>query len=71
MQDGTAKQNSQKERETHSPHNEIDALQNCYKQIGIPAVAAAVLYQGDSRKSSLWSGCEPLAHLKIRQLERS
>jgi hypothetical protein len=57
MQDGTAKQNSQKERETHSPHNEIDALQNCYKQIGIPAVAAAVLYQGDSKNPA----CGPVA----------
>jgi hypothetical protein len=48
MKDITAEQNSQKNRETHN-YNEIGALQHCYKQIGIPAVAAAARYQGDSK----------------------
>ena len=43
MKDVTTEQNSQKVRETHNSYNEIDALQHFYKQIGIPAVAAAVL----------------------------
>jgi hypothetical protein len=49
MKEVTAEQNSQKVRETHNSYNEIEALQHCYKQIGIPAVAAAVRYQGDSK----------------------
>jgi hypothetical protein len=43
-----AKQNSQKKCETHKSSNN-DALQHCYRQIGIPAVAAAVRYQGDTK----------------------
>jgi hypothetical protein len=49
MKDVTTEQNSQKERETHNSYNENDALQHFYKQIGIPAVAAAVRYQGDAK----------------------
>jgi hypothetical protein len=49
MKDVTTEQNSQKVRETHNSYNEIDALQHFYKQIGIPAVAAAVRYQGDAK----------------------
>ena len=49
MKDVTTEQNSQKVRENHNSYNEIDALQHFYKQIGIPAVAAAVRYQGDAK----------------------
>jgi hypothetical protein len=49
MKDVTTEQNSQKVRETHNCYNEIDALQHFYKQIGIPAVAAAVRYQGEPK----------------------
>ena len=42
-----AKPSSQRERETHKSSNENDALQHRYGKIGIPAVAAAVRYQGD------------------------
>ena len=48
MKDTTPEQNSQKNCETRY-YNEIDALQHCYKQIGMPAVAAAARYQGDAK----------------------
>ena len=49
MKDETTEQNSQRVRENHNSYNEIDALQHFYRQIGIPAVAAAVRYQGDAK----------------------
>ena len=54
MKDVTTEQNSQKERDTHNSYNENDALQHCYKQIGIPAVAAAVRYQGDPKTQPMF-----------------
>ena len=52
MKDVTAEQKSQNEHETHNSSNEKDALQHCYKQIGIPAVAAAARYQGDAKNTA-------------------
>ena len=49
MNDVVAEQSEHTDRKTHKCSNEIDALQHCYKQIGIPAVAAAVRYQGDAK----------------------
>jgi hypothetical protein len=46
--DGVAKQSSQKQGETLKSY-ENDAIQRYYGHIGIPAVAAAVRYQGDSK----------------------
>lgn len=51
MQDVSAKitdENRQAERAPRKSSNGI-ALQRCYGQIGISAVAAAVRYQGDSK----------------------
>jgi hypothetical protein len=51
MQDVAAEiadKNRQEERAVRKSSNGI-ALQHCYGQIGISAVAAAVRYQGDSK----------------------
>ena len=50
MKEVTTEQDSQKARETHNSYDEVNALQRHYKQIGIPAVAAAVQHQGDAKK---------------------
>ena len=49
MKDVTTEQSGQRVRENHNSYSEIDALKHLYKQIGIPAVAAAVRYQGDAK----------------------
>jgi hypothetical protein len=49
MKDETTEQNSQRVRENHNSYNKIDALQHFYKKIWIPAVAAAVRYQGNAK----------------------
>lgn len=52
MQDVTAEiaeKNGQEERAGRKSSNGNIALQLCYGQIGISAVAAAVRYQGDSK----------------------
>ncbi len=45
---GVAKQSSEKESGTQTS-SENNWIQQYYGQIGIPAVAAAVRYQGDSK----------------------
>jgi hypothetical protein len=45
---GVAKQSSEKQRGTLKS-SEDNAIQRHYGQIGIPAVAAAARYQGDSK----------------------
>ena len=42
-------ENRQQERAVRKSSNGNIALQHCYGQIGISAVAAAVRYQGDSK----------------------
>ncbi len=49
MKDVLAEQTEQRKREIRKLSTESDALQHCYKQIGIPAVAAAARYQGDAK----------------------
>jgi hypothetical protein len=49
MNDVVAEQSEHADRKVHKCSNENDTLQHCYKQIGIPAVAAAVRYQGDAK----------------------
>jgi hypothetical protein len=52
MQDVTAEiadENREKEPAVRKSLNGSIALQSCYGQIGISAVAAAVRYQGDSK----------------------
>jgi hypothetical protein len=52
MQDVSAEiidENRQPERAVRKSSNGNIALQRCYGQIGISAVAAAVRYQGDSK----------------------
>jgi len=54
MQDVTAEiadENRQQERAVRKSSNGNIALQHCYGQIGISAVAAAVRYQGDRSNS--------------------
>lgn len=43
------KKSSQEKRQVRKASGENTALQRCYGQIGIPAVAAAVRYQGDAK----------------------
>ena len=52
MKEVATEQNGQKVRENHNSYNEVDALQHLYKQIGIPAVAAAARYQGDAKNTA-------------------
>jgi hypothetical protein len=55
MQDVTAEiadENREKEPAVRKSSNGNIALQHCYGQIGISAVAAAVRYQGDRSNSS-------------------
>jgi hypothetical protein len=52
MQDVSAEiveKNGQEERAGRKSSNGTIALQHCYGQIGISAVAAAVRYQGESK----------------------
>jgi hypothetical protein len=49
MNDVVAEQSEHTDRKIHKCSKENDALEHCYKQIGIPAVAAAVRYQGDAK----------------------
>jgi hypothetical protein len=45
----TAQKTTQKQRKVHQISAETPALDRCYGQIGISAVAAAVRYQGVSK----------------------
>jgi hypothetical protein len=51
-----AKQSSQKQRGTLKS-SEDNAIQRHYREIGIPAVAAAVRYQGDSKNPAYAPVC--------------
>ena len=45
MNDVVAEQSEHTDRKIHKCSKENDALEHCYKQIGIPAVAAAVRFK--------------------------
>ncbi len=55
---GVAEQSSEKQC-GNSESSENNWIQQYYGQIGIPAVAAAVRYQGDFQEHGLRSDCDP------------